>query len=283
MPSIAAENRPAIKPDIKFLEDKARQIRRETFEMVIGAGKGHLGGSFSAVEVEVALYYGGILRFDPNNPKWEDRDIFVLSKGHSGNSLYVLLANLGFFPKSELANFSKDGSMLGQHVDMHVPGSELVTGSLGHGLGVGAGIAFGYKLDGRKNLVFVMIGDGESQEGSIWEAAMFAGHRELNNLVVILDRNQIGSEDFTEQTARLEPLADKWRAFGWEVRTVDGHSFDSIFRGLDGVRDPARVKPLMVISNTVKGRGLSSMQNSPRAHHTMPKGEELENLRKELT
>lgn len=279
--ALATEKNPEAKPDIKFLEEKAKQIRRETFEMVVAAGKGHLGGSFSAVEMEVALYHGGILRFDPKNPQWEGRDIFVLSKGHSGNSLYVLLADLGFFPKSELQNFSKDGSMLGQHVDMHVPGSELVTGSLGHGLGVGAGIAFGYKLDGKSNMVFAMIGDGECQEGSIWEAAMFAGHRELGNLVAILDRNQIGSEDFTEKTSRLEPLADKWRDFGWEVRVADGHSFKSIFEALQDVRS-RRAKPLMIISNTIKGKGLSLLQNSPKAHHTVPKGEEIEILRKEL-
>lgn len=265
-----------------FLESKAKEIRRKTFEMVIKAGKGHLGGSFSAMEMLVALYFGGIIRFDIKNPKWEKRDFFILSKGHASNSFHVLLANLGFYPETELENFSGDGSMLGQHCDFHVPGTESIAGSLGHGLGIGCGIALGHKLKSNDNLTFVILGDGECQEGSVWEAIMFAGHHRLENLIAIVDRNRLGSEDFTENTCGLEPFPEKWKDFNWEVRVIDGHSFKEIFAALENIRDLQRTRPLVIISNTVKGKGLSCLENKPRAHHTVPKGEEIETSRREL-
>lgn len=250
--------------------------------MVINAGKGHLGGSLSCVEILVYLYYGSILKFDPKNPKWDGRDVFIMSKGHANNAFYVILADLGFFPVSELANFLKDGSILGQHCDTKVPGVEIITGSLGHGLGVISGIALGHKLDKKDNLHLVILGDGESQEGSVWEAAMFAGHHKLNNLIAFTDRNRLGSEDFTENTAQLEPLEEKWRAFGWDTRVIDGHSFEDIFKALVDCRVRQSEKPLMIIANTIKGKGISVLENLPRAHHTLPKGEEIEISRKEL-
>lgn len=268
--------------DIIQLKEKAKEIRKRTFEMVINAGKGHLGGSLSCVEILVYLYYGGVLKFDPKHPKRDERDIFIMSKGHANNSLYVILADLGFFPASELANFLKDGSMLGQHCDTQVPGIEIITGSLGHGLGIISGIALGYKLDKKNNLHFVVLGDGECQEGSTWEAAMFAGHHELNNLIAFIDRNKLGSEDFTENTARLEPLKDKWRAFGWDTKTIDGHSFEEISAALVGCRNRESNKPLMIIANTIKGKGISVLENLPRAHHTLPKGEEIDIAWKDL-
>ena len=278
------DNPSQISPEkLTFFKNKAKEIRRQTFEMVIKAGKGHLGGSFSIVELLVVLYHGGILRFNPKNLKWDKRDIFILSKGHSSNSLYVILSDLGFFPKSELDIFSKNGSILGQHCDVNVPGIENISGSLGHGLGFGSGVAFGYKIDRKDNLVFVILGDGECQEGSTWEAAMFAGHRELNNLTAIIDRNRLGSEEFTEKTCRLEPLAEKWKDFGWDVKEITGHDFSEIITTLESCRDKSRVRPLAIISNTVKGKGLSCLENTPRSHHTLPKGEEIELSRKELT
>ena len=268
---------------IQSLEKKAKEIRLKTFEMVTNVGKGHLGGSFSNLEILVALYYGGILRFDAKNPKWEGRDIFILSKGHASNSLYVILADLEFFHESELEKFSQDGSFLGQHSEAIVSGIEVGTGSLGHGLGVGGGMALGNKIDGKDNLVFVMLGDGECQEGSVWEAAMFAGHHELYNLIAIVDRNKLGSEDFTENTCKLEPFADKWRDFGWEVKEIkDGHSFPEIFEVFKDCRNRKNPKPLMIIANTIKGKGLSCLENLPKAHHTVPRGEEAERSRKEL-
>lgn len=269
---------------LDFLKEKAKHIRKDTFEMVINAGKGHLGGSLSCVEILTTLYYGKILKFDPKNPRWKDRDIFILSKGHANNSLYVILADLGFFPVSELSRYSKNGSILGQHCDTQVPGIEIITGSLGHGLGISSGIALGMKLERRNNMVFVVLGDGECQEGSIWEAAMFAAHHHLDNLIVFVDRNWLSAEGYTEDTSHLEPLEDKWKAFGWNVRTVNGHSIEEILAVLDdcrSVRAKTRV-PLIIIANTVKGKGISYLENLPRSHHTLPKGEDIVKSRNEL-
>lgn len=265
--------------DLGYLESKAKDIRRQAFEMVIKAKKGHLGGSLSCVEILVALYYGGILKFDPKDPRWPGRDIFIMSKGHANNSLYVVLADLGFFPVSELTNFSGEGSMLGQHCDMRVPGIEINSGSLGHGLGIASGMALGFKVDRRDNRVFVVLGDGECQEGSVWEAAMFTGHHQLHNLTAFIDRNRLSAEDYTENTARLEPLEDKWRSFGWAVRSVDGHSIKDILSALAASGNG----PLMIIANTIKGKGITCLEDLPKSHHSLPKGEEIDNARGELS
>jgi len=260
----------------------ARTVRRETFEMVVRAGRGHLGGSLSAVEMLVALYSGKIMRFDPKNPNWEGRDRFILSKGHANNSLYVLLAHLGFYPVKEIQTYLEDGSRLGMHIDRRLPGIELVSGSLGHGLGVAGGLALAAQLDHKDYLTFVLMGDGESQEGSIWEAAMFASQHRLGNLIAITDRNRLGSEDFTEKTAGLEPLAERWRSFGWKVASINGHDFEQIFTTLANVRTFMSQQPLMIISNTIKGKGISCLENQAHAHHTLPRGEEIEKARAEL-
>lgn len=261
----------------------ARDIRRETFEMVMRAGRGHLGGSLSSVEILVALYAGGVLRFDPANPQWRARDRFILSKGHANNSLYVLLAHLGFFPRDELNGFLADGSRLGMHIDRRLPGMEIVSGSLGHGLGIAAGLALAARLDNESYLTFVLMGDGESQEGSVWEAGIFASQHRLNNLIAITDRNRLGSEDFTENTGNIEPLEERWRCFGWDTTSIDGHDFGQVLAAFAGVRTRASSKPLMIIANTVKGKGISSLENMPHAHHTLPKGEEVVCARRELS
>ena len=268
--------------DIARLEAKARHIRRQTFEMVLKAQAGHLGGSFSCTELLVALYYGGVMRHDPADPQWTGRDRFILSKGHANNTLYAVLADLGYFPQSELDNYCCKGCFLGNHCDSAVPGVEIISGSLGHGLGIAAGLALADKLDGNDRLTFCIIGDGESQEGSIWEAGMFAAQHRLRNLVAMLDRNGLGSEDFTENTAGLEPVADKWRAFGWETREVDGHDLSQVLRALADCREREGAGPLMLIARTIKGKGLSVLENTPRAHHTLPRGDEVEISRKEL-
>ena len=270
------------KPNIIDLQRISKEIRSETFEMVLKAGKGHLGGSFSNVELLTALYYGNILKYHPSDPLWDERDRFILSKAHANNSLYVLLAKLGYYPVSELSTYLADGSRLGMHNDQRLPGIEVVGGSLGHGLGVGAGIALGARLSHKDYLTVVMMGDGESQEGSVWEAAMFAASHHLNKLIGITDRNRLGSEDFTENTMPLEPIADRWRCFGWEVRVVNGHDFDSIFLAFTDVRHRDAQKPLMIIAETIKGKGLSVLENSPHAHHTLPKAGEIEKCRQEL-
>lgn len=266
--------------DLTTLTKKASFLRYEAFEMAIRAGKGHLGGSFSCTEILTVLYYGGVLRFDASNAMWEGRDRFILSKGHALNTFQVLLADLGFFPKKELMNFLQDGSFLGGHVDSSCPGMELVGGSLGHGLGVGAGMALGLLMDGSSSNVYVILGDGECQEGSIWEASMFAAHHKLNNLIALLDRNGLGAEGFTEEICSLEPLEDKWIAFGWETKVVDGHNIEHIS---DALLAPRSKSPLIIICNTVKGKGMSWCENTAKSHHTLPQGDQIELTRKELS
>lgn len=265
-----------------FLQKKSLLVRQTAFEMVMTAGKGHLGGSFSCTEILVTLYYGGILRFDPKNPQLKNRDRFILSKGHANNTLYVILADLGFFPKKELGRFLQNGGILGGHSDPQVPGMEIVSGSLGHGLGVACGMALGFKIDKKAIKTFVLIGDGECQEGSIWEAALFANQHNLGNIIAILDHNGLGSEEFIEKTAGLEPLGDKWRAFGWDVLSVDGHSVKEVYNVLNKSRIRKSLKPLMIIANTIKGKGITYMENTPKSHHTIPQGEQVEWARQDL-
>jgi len=265
-----------------LMKTKAKYIRKRAFEMVMRAGKGHLGGSLSSTEILVALYYGGILTFDKNRPEDPDRDRFIMSKGHSNNTLYVILADLGLVGTNDLDCYTQDNGLLGGHCDNNVPGIEIVTGSLGHGLSVGAGIAWGAKLNNKRYKTYVVLGDGESQEGSVWEAAMFAAHHKLDNLVAITDRNRLGSEEFTEQNASLEPLFDKWHAFGWDTHTVaDGHSVEQLLEVFR--KGTATGRPRMIIANTVKGKGISFLENTPQSHHTLPKGDQIEIALKELS
>lgn len=268
--------------DIDALIRKAHDIRKQTFEIVLKAGKGHLGGSFSCTELLVALYYGEILRYKPREPHWEGRDRFILSKAHGCNSFYTILADLQFYPVSELSCYLENESLLSGHTDPRIPGVEIVGGSLGHGLGIASGIALGAQLNQEDFLTFVIIGDGESQEGSIWEAAMFASHHKLRNLIAITDRNCLGSEDFTENTAGLEPLVNKWNSFGWDVVSVDGHSFPDILAALENVRSRSSDSPLMLIARTIKGKGISCLENTPQAHHTLPRGDDIERTREDL-
>ncbi|MDI9430188.1 MAG: transketolase [Planctomycetota bacterium] len=268
--------------DTERYEAVSKRIRLRALEMALHAGAGHLGGSFSYADILVALYYGGLLQHDPADPTWADRDRLILSKGHANNTLYVILADRGYFPPQELDRFCQPGSFLGNHCDKMVPGVETISGSLGHGLGTAAGLAWGARLSGRDYRVFCILGDGESQEGSIWEAAMFAPQRRLGNLVAILDRNRLGSEDFTEDTAGLDPVEDKWAAFGWDVHSINGHDFRDIFTALGDVHSRDRQRPLMIVANTVKGRSIPALENTPRAHHTLPKGEQIEMARRVL-
>lgn len=265
------------------LERKAAEMRSLILEAIVASQKGHIGGAFSCIEVLVSLYHGGVLRFDPNNPEWEERDRFILSKGHSGIALYAVLADLGFFSKSELMTFCKDGTRLGNHPDRHIPGIEVDTGSLGHGLGIGAGLALSAKMDGKDFLITVLMGDGECYEGSVWEAFLFAGHHHLNNLVAIVDRNQQCVLDFTEECLHLDPIDDKLRCFGWDVEVLDGHSFEDLHRAFSGLRNRSSEKPLAVIAQTVKGKGVSFMEREIKWHHGVPSGIELQTARRELS
>jgi transketolase len=264
--------------ELKILAARARQ---GIVESLVCAGCGHPGGAFSSVDVMIALFFD-VLNIDPSKPKWEKRDRFILSKGHSSIALYSVMALRGFFPQDELSTFRQDESILGGHPDMHkVPGVEMSTGSLGHGLSVGVGMALAGKIDKKKHRVFVLMGDGETQEGSVWEAAMAAGHHRLDNLIGIVDRNRLQIDGLTEDVISLEPYKDKWEAFKWEVREIDGHNFAKTINTLRSVPFKSG-KPSLIISNTTKGKGISYMENNPDWHGGAPSGELAKKTKQEV-
>lgn len=249
------------------MKAKARWVRRQVLEMAVKAGGGHVAPSLSCVDILVALYYEIL----------EKEDRFILSKGHAAAALYAILADRGFFPLAELGRFCQ-GGRLGGHPDWGVPGVDVPTGALGHGLSVGAGLAWAARMDRNLYRTFVLLGDGECQKGQVWEAAAFAGHRRLSNLMAIIDRNRLQAVDPTESTMRLDPLLDRWRHFGWLVLEVDGHDFAGLVPALRAGGN----KPLAVICYTTKGKGISFMENQVLWHFRVPKGEELEQARREL-
>lgn len=263
------------------LRRRSKAIRTRDLRMVYEAGLGHIGGEFSAIDILVTLYFA-ILDVDPSNPTAPDRDRFVLSKGHSAAALYATLAEKGFIDPDELATFMAPMSRLNGHPDRNkVPGVETNTGPLGHGFPVAVGMALAARADGSSRRTFVLTGDGELQEGSMWEAAMAAGHFELDNLVVIVDRNGLQQGDFTERTMRLEPLADKFRAFGWTVRDVDGHDHAALVDLLGGVPfEPGR--PSCVIAHTHKAQGISFARDRVEWHHRVPSEDEFRRATAEL-
>lgn len=263
------------------LQNKVKELRGSVFKTICNGGGGHIPGSLSIIEILTVLYYK-VLNVDPKKPKDPHRDRFILSKGHAGVALYAILADKGFFFKSELNKFGKKDGILGGHPDMHkIPGVEASTGALGHGFPFGVGIALAGKLNQDKYRVFILLGDGECQEGSIWEAAMFAPQHKLDNLIAIIDYNQIQAMDRLDKIVALEPMSDKWKAFGWEVREVDGHDISrlqEIFSEVPFVKG----KPNLVIAHTIKGKGISFMENVPIWHYRLPDAEELKIACKEL-
>ncbi len=267
---------------IPKLKEKARWLRNKVLEMAVDSGAGHIAPAFSCIEILVLLYYGDVLKIDPKAPNWSERDRFILSKGHAAVALYAVLADLGFFSLSELKRFTQPGSNLGSHVENSVVGVEATTGSLGHGLSIGAGMAFGSKMDAKDYLTIVLMGDGECHEGSVWEAAMFASEHKLNNLTVIVDHNGLSATDVISKYLDLNPLQDKWKAFGWDVLTVDGHSLEDLGVLLSEIKDRSSDKPLAIIALTTKGKGVSFMENNPIWHYRIPIGAELEIAHKEL-
>ena len=267
--------------DIKELEKTASEARRLIVEMLICAGCGHPGGALSSIDVMTALYFN-VMKIDPQNAKWSDRDRFILSKGHSSIALYAMLHLRGFIDRETLMTFRQDNSSLCGHPDMHkVSGVEMSTGSLGHGLSVGIGLATSARMDNKDFRVFVMMGDGETQEGSVWEAAMYAGHHKLDNLTGIIDRNRVQIDGFTEDILSLEPYKEKWESFGWEVREVDGHNMEEIISCIRKAPFKKR-KPSMIIANTIKGKGISFMENNPAWHGGGLKGENADVALKEV-
>ena len=236
--------------------------------MIFIAGSGHQGGSLSEIEILASLYFR-VLRIDPENPGWKSRDRFILSKSHACPGLYAVLAQRGFFSEDELTTFRKINSRLQGHAHIKTPGVEMSGGSLGQGLSFGLGCALAARVDSNSYHTYVLLGDGECDEGQIWEAAMAAAHYELENLTVVVDRNRIQNDRFTDEVMKLEPLADKWKAFGWNVLKTDGHDFPSLIYALDSARKHAN-QPTVIIADTVKGKGVSFMENNPAFHASPP-------------
>ncbi|HZH60888.1 MAG TPA: transketolase [Metabacillus sp.] len=270
--------------EITFLKRKAIEIRKSLLTMIYEARTGHTGGSLSNTDILTVLYYK-IMNIDPNNPKWENRDRYVQSKGHSVESLWAILADKGFFPKEELKTFSKFNSRLIGHPNNKVPGIEMNTGSLGHGLPISVGMALAAKMDGKSYRVYTLMGDGEQAEGSVWEGAMAASQYQLDNLIAIIDRNRLQITNNTEDVMGLEPLGDKWRSFGWEVVEVDGNDVEELVNVLSNTpKTPG--KPTLVLANTVKGKGITFAENQVGWHHRVPTEEEynlaMEELSKQL-
>jgi len=250
---------------IKTLEKRANKIRKLAIKMVASAQSGHPGGSLSIADIITVLYFH-ILHHDPQNPKWEDRDRFILSKGHGCPALYAALAEAGYFPSEILYTFRKFGSILQGHPDMRkVPGIEMSSGSLGLGLSVANGIALSAKLDGKDYRVYVLLGDGELDTGIVWEAAMAASHYHLNNLTAIIDYNKLQSDGFNYEIMELEPLKDKWASFGWEVVEIDGHNIKEILSSIEYAKS-VKDKPTAIIAHTIKGKGVSFMENQVSFH-----------------
>jgi transketolase len=266
---------------IKRLEEKAREIRRHIIRMTGAAGSGHPGGSLSGADIVTALYFA-VMRLDPQNPRWPDRDRFVLSKGHAAPLLYAALAERGFFPVEELLTLRRLGSPLQGHPDMKkLPGVEFSTGSLGQGLSAANGMALAARLDGRDYRVYVLLGDGEIQEGMVWEAAMAAAHYRLDNVTAFLDFNGLQIDGPVSKVMSVEPVAEKWRAFGWDVQVIDGHNMEEILRAVERAR-AVRGQPQMIVARTVKGKGISFMENMVEWHGVAPKPEEVERALAEL-
>ncbi len=259
---------------VRDLEDLARTIRIHVLRMTHSAKSSHVGSALSMVDL-LAVLYGKVLRIDPARPDWPERDRFILSKGHACAGLYAVLAERGFFPTSWLDDFCQDGSRFAGHVThTGVPGVEVSTGALGHGLAIACGMALAGKRDGGAHRVFVLLSDGECDEGSTWEAVLFAPHHHLDNLVAIVDYNKIQSLGTVKEVLDLEPLAAKWQSFGWAVREIDGHNFEQIEHVFESIpAEPA--KPTCIVAHTVKGKGVSFMENKLLWHYRAPDSEEM--------
>jgi transketolase len=265
--------------DADVLRGLARRLRIQIVRMTQRAKSSHVGGGLSMAEI-LAVLYGDVLNVDPSRPDWESRDRFVLSKGHACAGLYAVLAARGFFPEPELETFCADGSRFAGHAThAGIPGVECSTGSLGHGLSIACGMALAARFGTHPYRVFAVLSDGECDEGSIWEAALFAGHHKLGNLIAIVDYNRIQSMGSTDEVLRLDPFTAKWQSFGWRAVEVDGHSVEALQTAL---RESSDARPLCVIANTVKGKGVSFMEDQLLWHYRSPQGDEYLQALKEL-
>lgn len=278
MPS---ESNTVKKPSINELKSLAKQVRRDIVQMTGEAASGHPGGSLSATEIVTALYFA-VMNHDPKNPHWPDRDRFILSKGHAAPLLYSVLAHSGYFSPSELPNFRKFGSPLQGHPDRRrLPGVEASTGSLGMGLSFGIGHALARKLDNKAYYTYVVVSDGETNEGQTWEAASMAAHHGVDHLIAILDYNKYQLDDATCVICNMEPMVDKWKAFNWHVIEIDGHDFDQILSAIEKAKKVTG-KPVMIVAHTIKGKGITFMEGNNHFHGVAPTKEEVEKALKEL-
>jgi transketolase len=260
--------------------DLATRVRKECLRMVHSAHASHIGSTLSIVDLLVVLY-SDILNVDPSFPDWPDRDRFILSKGHACTGLYAILAEQNFFPREWLGTYCQNGSKLLGHITKEIPGVEFSTGSLGHGLSIGCGMALAGKRSNQSYRVFVLLSDGECDEGSIWEAALFAGHHKLDNLTVIIDYNKIQALGSVFEVLNLEPLSKKWQSFGWSTTEIDGHDFVQIEKTLSNIPLQAQ-SPTCVIAHTTKGKGVSFMENQLKWHYQSPDIQQLDQALSEL-
>lgn len=250
----------------EFLRKKASWVRKETLKIHRMAQETRIASALSCVEIFVTLYYGKILNFDSSNISWEGRDRFIISKGHGAISLYPILADLGYFDNQELSRVCKEGSFLGGIPDSIVPGIETINGSLGHGLGVACGISIALKTKKKDETVFVLLGDGELYEGSVWEAIMFAGEHKLDNIIAILDNNKVCMLDYCRNILDMEPLEEKFKSFKWDVEVVNGHDVDQLYKFLLTMKEEKNNKPKLLIANTVKGKGVPRLETDSLSH-----------------
>jgi transketolase len=267
--------------DSVALARTARELRCTILRMITNAGSGHPGGSLSAIDILTYLYFHH-MRIDSANPAWEERDRFVMSKGHCSPAVYVCLARLGYFPEDMLWTLRDVGSKLQGHPDMNkTPGIDMTTGSLGQGFSCAVGIALGARFQKKSWRVFSMLGDGEIQEGVIWEAAMAGSHYKLDNLVAVIDNNRIQTDGFTADIMSIEPIEAKWEAFGWHAQRINGHDFNQIHAAYQGAMDGCG-RPHVIVADTVKGKGIAVMENNPEWHGLPPKPDQLEPFLAEL-
>ena len=267
--------------NLKKTKQLANKIRIHAIKMTNRGGSSHVGSILSIADI-LAVLYGSVLIYNSKNPKWVGRDRFILSKGHAGAGVYSVLAESGFMSIDKLKTHYQNGSDLSGHIThKNIPGVEFSTGSLGHGLPVAAGMSLAAKINKKKHRVFVLLSDGECDEGSNWEAILFAAHHKLNNLVAIIDRNKLQSINSTEDTLALEPLLDKWKSFGWNCVEIDGHNHNEIFKSCK-LKLFSESKPLCIIANTTKGKNVSFMENNTLWHYRSPQGKEYRQALKEL-
>ena len=263
------------------LKQKAKELRKEIITMIYKAQSGHPGGSLSCIDVLAGLYYHK-LRIEPKNPLWQDRDRFVLSKGHCSPAIYSVLADKGYFPKSELDGYRKIGRMLQGHPELSTPGIDFAGGALGQGMSFALGISLACRLDKRNCNVYCMIGDGESQEGAVWEATMAAAFYKTDNLIVIIDKNQVQQTGKTREIMDIRNVGLKWKAFGWNVIDINGHDMAQVVKALDKASNMKNKKPTIIISNTIKGKGVSFMELNHKFHGKAPNDEEYKKAMDEI-